>query len=99
MFGLSDDIVKELCEVFREHSNIDEVLIFGSRAKGNYSTGSDIDLAVKGHNISFRELAEISLQIEKLELLYKVDVLNYYEKIGTPIGAHIERVAQVFYRK
>ena len=40
-FGLSDTVVKELQDVFRRHANIEKVLIFGSRSKGNYRVGSD----------------------------------------------------------
>ena len=47
-FGLSDTVIKELQDVFRRHANIKKVLIFGSRSKGNYRAGSDIDLAVIG---------------------------------------------------
>ena len=45
MYGLSDTVVADICSVFQRFPNIEEVLIFGSRAKGSYSEGSDIDLA------------------------------------------------------
>lgn len=48
MFGLSNTVISEICNVFKMYPDIEEVLIFGSRAKGNYRTGSDIDLAAKG---------------------------------------------------
>ena len=76
---------------------MEKVLIFGSRAKGNYRPGSDIDLAVIGSNIDFRLILKISCEIDDLELLYGVDLLDYKSKKGTPIGEHIERVGQVFY--
>lgn len=99
MFGLSDTVIDEIRNIFESYSNIEEVLIFGSRAKGNYRTGSDIDLAAKGDAITFDQLMDINLKIENLGLLYKVDVLSYEEKKGTPIGDHIDRVAKVFYKK
>ena len=96
-FGLSDMVVKELQDVFRRHANIEKVLIFGSRSKGNYRTGSDIDLALIGKNIDYRQLLDISMEIDDLELLYSIDLLDYQSKVGTPIGYHIDRVGQVFY--
>lgn len=48
MYGLSDTVITDICGVFRRHPNIEKVLIFGSRAKGTYSEGSDIDLAAVG---------------------------------------------------
>ena len=48
MFGLSDEVIVDLRAVFRQYPNVQEVLIFGSRMKGDYRNGSDIDLAIKG---------------------------------------------------
>lgn len=96
-FGLSDTVIEELQSVFRRHQNIERVLIFGSRSKGNYRAGSDIDLAVIGKGIDYGQMLTILCEIEDLELLYSVDLIDYEEKIGTPLGNHIDRVGQVFY--
>ena len=94
-FGLSDTVIKELQDVFRRHANIEKVLIFGSRSKGNYRAGSDIDLAVIGKDIDYNLLLSILCEIDDLDLLYTVDLLDYQKKKGTPIGDHIDRVGQV----
>lgn len=99
MFGLSDEVIRDIRGVFERHGNIDEVILFGSRAKGDYSEGSDIDLAAKGNGLTFNQLMDINIQIEDLGLLYKVDVVDYNKNIGTPIVAHIDRVGKVFYKK
>ena len=96
-FGLSDTVIRELQDVFRRHANIKKVLIFGSRSKGNYRAGSDIDLAIVGNDIDYNLLLSILCEIDDLELLYSVDLLDYQKKQGTPIGDHIDRVGQVFY--
>jgi predicted nucleotidyltransferase len=98
-FGLSDTVIKELQDVFRRHDNIKQVLIFGSRSKGNYRSGSDIDLAVLGDKIDYNQLLTILCEIEDLNLLYSVDLLDYQKKKGTPIGDHIDRVGQIFYSR
>lgn len=96
-FGLSDTVIRELQDVFRRYANIEKVLIFGSRSKGNYRAGSDIDLAVIGKDIDYNQLLSILCEIDDLELLYSVDLLDYQKKKGTPIGDHIDRVGQIFY--
>ena len=96
-FGLSDSVIKELHEVFSRHNNIRKVLIFGSRSKGTYRAGSDIDLAVVANDFDYSQLLDILCEIEDLDLLYSVDLLDYNAKVGTPIGDHIDRVGQVFY--
>ena len=96
-FGLSDTVIQELHDVFRRYANIEKVLIFGSRSKGDYRAGSDIDLAVIGKDIDYSVLLDIQCDIEDLELLYSIDLLDYQKKKGTHIGDHIDRVGQVFY--
>ncbi len=99
MYGLSDAVITDICGVFRHFPNIDRVLIFGSRAKGVYSEGSDIDLAVMGEGLTFNQLMDINIRIEDLGLLYKVDVVDYNKNVGTPIGRHIDRVGKLFYER
>lgn len=99
MYGLSDLTISDLRKVFSKYQNIKKVVIFGSRAKGNYREGSDIDLAVIGDGISRAQITDICLRIEDLGLLYKVDVLDYYKYKDTPIGEHIARVAKTFYEQ
>ena len=99
MFGLSDKVISELQDVFRKHSEVEKVLLFGSRAKGNYRPGSDIDLAVIGSDINYNLLLKIGCEIDNLEMLYRVDLIDYQTKESTPIGEHIDRVGKVFYQK
>ena len=96
-FGLSDTVIEELQDVFRRYTNIEKVLIFGSRSKGNFREGSDIDLAVIGKGVDYNQLLSILCEIDDLELLYSVDLIDYNKKKGTPIGDHIDRVGKVFY--
>ena len=97
-YGLSDTVIAELQAVFGHHPNIEKVLIFGSRAKGNYRDGSDIDLAAIGNNLDYSQLLNILIEIDNLGLLYRVDLLDYQKHANTPIGEHIDRVGQVFYQ-
>lgn len=46
MFGLSSATIKKIQSVFRNHNAVERVIIYGSRAKGDYSAGSDIDLVM-----------------------------------------------------
>lgn len=98
MFGLGQNIINEIAQVFERHPAIEQVFIFGSRAKGNYTTGSDIDLAIM-NTLPSEELDKIRLEIDELELLYGTDILLYENKKGTPIGDHIDRVGKVFYQR
>jgi len=98
MFGLTENTIKSIHSVFEKHEVVKVVLIFGSRAKGNYENGSDIDLAVE-NEISAEELTKILNELEDLDLLYGIDVVPYQEIKNTPLGQHIDRVKKVFYKK
>ena len=81
MYGLSDTVVADICSVFQRFPNIEEVLIFGSRAKGSYSEGSDIDLAAIGHDLTFNQLMDINIQIEDLGLLERFFIKRRVDNI------------------
>lgn len=98
-FGLPPETLDKLNSVFAQHQAIDAVLIYGSRAKGNYRAGSDIDLSIKGGAISFAELMQIEDQIDDLMLPYSVD-LSLYDQIGNAdLIAHIKRLGVEIYAR
>lgn len=99
MYGLSDLVINDISGVFAGEPNIREVLIFGSRAKGNYTDNSDIDLALKGRDLTMKYLLNLSLKMDDLDPLYKIDMVVYDDSIYTPLKEHIDRVGKVFYLK
>ncbi|MDR1485476.1 MAG: nucleotidyltransferase domain-containing protein [Planctomycetaceae bacterium] len=99
MFGLEQCDIDAICGCFAKFSSIREVIIYGSRAKGNYRSGSDIDLTIIGDDISFSDMAVLDCAIDDLMLPYKFD-LSLKRKISNPdLIEHINRVGQIFYRK
>jgi len=98
-FGLGENIITLICDVFAAHSEVDEVVLYGSRAKGNYKVGSDIDLTMKGDAVDFSLLSTISQELYDLPIPYTVD-LSIFTNITNPaLVEHIERAGKVFYRK
>jgi predicted nucleotidyltransferase len=97
MYGLSEQTISDLQSIFRKQKNIEKVLIFGSRAKGNYREGSDIDLAAIGDGISRHQLLDICNDIDDMGILYNIDIVDYEKQKGSPIGKHIDRVGKPFY--
>jgi predicted nucleotidyltransferase len=98
MFGLTENTIKSIHSVLEKHETVKTVLIFGSRAKGNYQNGSDIDLAIEDE-ISEEELQKIQNELEDLDLLYEIDIVSYKNIKNTPLGQHIDRVKKLFYKK
>jgi uncharacterized protein len=73
------------------------VLIYGSRAKGNYRAGSDIDLTIKGSEIPFAEFMQIKDEIDDLMLPYTVDLSQYNQLENADLIEHIDRVGVAIY--
>ena len=98
-FGLPPSTLDKLNSIFTQHNAIDSVVIYGSRAKGNYRVGSDIDLTIKGDEIPFEELMQIEDQIDDLMLPYTVDIAQYDQLGSAELVAHIDRVGVKIYAK
>ena len=97
--GLSQTTLDKLNSVFKQHSAIESVWVYGSRAKGNYRSGSDIDLTIKGSPLEFAELMQIEDQIDDFFLPYTVDLSQYDQLTNIDLIAHIDRVGVVIYKK
>ena len=97
-YGLSEKTLNTLNSIFRKYPDIRQVILYGSRAKGNYRNGSDIDLTIKaGENFNFDNLLRISGDFDDSDMPYFVDV-SIYDKLSNPdLKAHIDRVGKVLY--
>jgi predicted nucleotidyltransferase len=99
MYGLSDTTMEKMNGVFSHFPEIEEVVVYGSRAKGNYRNGSDIDLTMKGDGLSDGISSKIWLALDDLLLPYMID-LSIYRQISNPdLIDHINRVGQIFYKR
>lgn len=97
-FGLEPAVLTSFQNIFEKFENIEKVIVYGSRAKGNFRYNSDIDLTIIGE-ISYDDLLKIELLIDELLLPYKVD-LSVFNKIdNSELKTHIERVGIALYEK
>jgi len=96
-YALSDKVITKIIQVFTQFPQIEEAILYGSRAKGNYKKGSDIDLVIEGNNITISCLAKIKNAIDDLLLPYTVD-LSIFDTIDNPsLIDHINRIGIVLY--
>ena len=96
-YGLPAYAVEQLCELFKQYPNIKAVILYGSRAKGNYRPGSDIDLAIQGESLDLSTLLIIENQIDDLLLPWSVDLSLLHKIDKAALVEHIERVGVPFY--
>jgi len=94
-FGLKEETIKAINSVFASYPQIDKAVIFGSRAKGNYREGSDIDICLFG-NIDFVLLQNIEISLDALNLPYTIDLVVYDNIQNEELKEHVDRVSVSF---
>lgn len=97
-FGLPERTIKELLEYFKSKPEVKKVMIYGSRAKGNFKNGSDIDFAVWTDSKSAYEL-RIEAELDDLETPYMFDVTDYKNLTHEGMKNSIDRDSVLFYKK
>ena len=99
-FGLLDSDMAAVIAVLSEQPKVESAFIFGSRAKGNFKNGSDVDIALKGDSLDFDTIGKISYWLnEETTMPYKFDVLNYHSIKEPTLTEHIDRVGIEFYSR
>ena len=98
-FGLDKTTTDKINSVFLKYPEIEEVVIYGSRAKGNYREGSDIDITLKGENLTDNIRSNVCLAIDDLNTPYLFDISIFHKLSSTSLVEHINRVGQIFYKK
>jgi predicted nucleotidyltransferase len=97
-FGLNEETITAINLVFSKYPEIQEVIIYGSRAKGCFREGSDIDITLKGDQITDEICAKIWLDIDELNLPYLFDISVYQLLETDSLLDHISRVGKCFYK-
>ena len=98
-YGLSEEVLKKIKAVFGKFEEVEEAVLYGSRAKGNYKPGSDIDIALKGGKVHLQLLNTIDMELDELLLPYNFDLSIYDHISNNDLVAHIQRVGKVVYKK
>jgi uncharacterized protein len=97
--GLKQSTIESINAVFSLHPQVEQVILYGSRAKGNYRHGSDIDLTIKGEGVTLSELMKIETELDDLLLPYKIDLSLLHKISDAALIDHVHRVGAVFYQK
>lgn len=98
MFGLYPNSYKEILSIFQKYEAIEKVIIYGSRAKGNYKEGSDIDLTLFG-DLNYDLIIKLKHEFEDSTIPYLVDISLYKDLQSETLKEHIDRVGKIFYQK
>jgi predicted nucleotidyltransferase len=98
-FGLSDQTMLVIDEIFRAQPHVKGALVYGSRAKGTYRPGSDIDIALfTTKDFTHGDLQHVLRDFDDSILPYFVDVCDYAQIEQGNLKDHIDRVGKVLWQ-
>ena len=86
-------------KVFTLHPAIDQVIIYGSRARGQHQPHSDIDLTLVGTQLDHQELLAIAGELDDINHPYLIDISLQSSLSSDALLQQIEKDGQVFYAK
>lgn len=98
-YGLPKLDLDRILTVLKKNESISEIILFGSRAKGNFSLGSDVDIALKGKCLNLEDILDTTLALENLFLPYKFDIVLYERINENALIEHIKRVGITLFRR
>lgn len=98
LYGIRAGVWQKMRPVFQKYPTVQRVILYGSRAKGNFREGSDIDMVLEG-DVSQSECFRIENDLDDLLLPWKID-LSVRSKISNQdLQEHISRVGKVVYER
>lgn len=97
-YGLPANDIKKLCEVFERYPQVNRVILYGSRAKGNFKPGSDIDMTLEA-KIDSQMYGQLLTDLDDLLLPYQIDLSLYHQLQNPALISHIDRVGKVLYER
>ena len=96
-FGLRDDQIEEIVMVLRRFSDIESAKIFGSRARCDNKTASDIDIVLYGQLADSTAISVKAILEEETSLPYYFDVVDIQRLINERLKTEIELQGQEFF--
>ena len=99
-FGLRPTDIALIISTLQSCTEVDAAYLFGSRARGNYRPGSDVDIALIGNHITFNTIARIKeLLQEQSKMPYQFDIVDYTHCKSDVLKAHIDAVGVLLFSK
>jgi len=84
----------ELCSCLPE---VEKLILYGSRAKGNYRPSSDVDLTLVAPTGELSSLLKLETQLDDLLIPWKIDLSLYHQIDNQALKNHIDRVGIVLW--
>jgi predicted nucleotidyltransferase len=99
MYGMTDDELRLLCSLFARYREIEQVVLYGSRARGTHKPFSDVDITLLGIGLSRSHLNRLMADIDESSLPYRFDISIFSKLTNDALIEEIEKTGVVLYRR
>ncbi len=99
-YGLSEKSLQKIYDIFDRYPEVEEVILYGSRARDDYKNGSDIDFTLRGGNaLTHKTLSKIANDLDDQLLPYTIDLSIYDNLNNQDIINQIDLEGVTFYKR
>jgi len=99
IYGIKESEFDMILDIFNKYPEIQRVILYGSRAKGNYKQFSDVDITLVGDMLTNSIMYKVSFDIDDLLLPYQFDISIFKTLSNQDLIEHIKRKGVVIYSK
>ena len=97
--GLPQEASERIVEVCSKPAGVEKIILYGSRAKGNYRSNSDVDLTLAGEELTFSELLRLEGELDDLLLPWKIDLSLFHLIENGALADHIQRAGKILWER
>lgn len=92
----NEALIHRICLVLMQYSSIEKAFVFGSRARGDYQSTSDLDLAL----MSLEPIPpRLRLDLDDAVGIYKIDVIDFNHLENEALQQRILKEGHLIYTK
>lgn len=98
-YGLTDNEMQILHELFAENEKIEQVILYGSRAKGTYKPFSDVDITIVGKGLTRLDVNRLYAALDESLIPYMFDIFVFDTLKNEIREDHNSRCGIILYQK
>lgn len=96
IYGIDEKIWQRILNTCFHDASVNTVILYGSRARGDYKQGSDIDVAIDAASMTDRAFANLWHQLDDLPIIYTLDIVHLQGLTNNPLIHAIRKEGVVF---
>jgi uncharacterized protein len=98
-YGLSDILFGQILSTLASNQKVESAILFGSRAKGTFKPGSDVDIVLKGPELTVKDIFFFQNQLDDIDQPYSFDFILFHTITEPALINHIKRTGIAIYRR